>query len=224
MSDEEVRGGFGPHGRDDDESELENLIREEPDVPASMQTHMVAVDQVKRYWRNPRRKQNIEKMVESLTRYGWRQPIVVDAELVIIVGDTRYLGATTKGETHVPVWIARDLTEAQVAAYRIADNRIAEETEWDDEALAEELKLLQSLGVDDLGQATGFDEKQLDKILGEAGDEANRLEPIEVEPFPPYTWVLIGIPTPRYFEIAEHIEAISATDAFCEVTANDEKP
>jgi hypothetical protein len=201
-------------------------LEELPPVPPSMRTAMWPIHNVHRYWRNPRRKQNIAKMVASLDRYGWRQPIVVDEAGVIIVGDTRYLGAQSRGDTHVPVWVAADLTAAQTHAYRVADNRIAEETEWDESALAAELELLQQLGItstEELEEATGFDEEELNKYLG-GDDGAHHLEPIDVNPFPPYTWVLIGIETARYFEIAEQIEHITTRECFVEVTANDQKP
>jgi ParB-like chromosome segregation protein Spo0J len=199
-----------------------------PTVPESMQTQLMPIGQVRRYWRNPRRKQNIDKIAASLRKYGWRQPIVVDAENVIIVGDTRYLGAQANSMTHVPVWIARDLDEAQVHGYRLADNRIAEESEWDEDSVTAELELLQSLGLSDMAdleEATGFDEEELSGYLGLAGDDSHGLEPLDVKQFPPYTWVLIGIATARYHEIAEQIEQISAMDdLFCEVTANDDRP
>lgn len=194
----------------------------EPLLPLSMQTRMMPLGEVKRYWNNPRKKQNVQKLARSLETFGWRQPIVVDGSFVIIVGDTRYLGAEALGMSHVPVWIAADLTPEQVHAYRIADNRLAEESDWNDDLLREELELLTRLGVDDL-TVTGFDESELAKILAVDDDQAG-LEPVDVAQFPPHTWVLIGIPTNRYIEIAEHVEAIGlTTEVFVEVTANDQK-
>jgi site-specific DNA-methyltransferase (adenine-specific) len=166
-------------------------------------------------------------MANSLREFGWRQPIVVDESNNIIVGDTRYLGAQQLGMTHVPVWPAADLPPEKVHAYRLADNRLAEESEWDDEALTAELKLLQELGIsnlDDMQTLTGFDQSELDQYLG--GDTTGHtLEPVDVQEFPPYTWALIGVPTARYHEIAESIEAIAAhPEFFCEVTVNDDRP
>ena len=196
-----------------------------PPVPDSMRTEMVPIDTVVRYWRNPRRKQNIEKIAGSLRQYGWRQPIVVDAEYVVIVGDSRYLGARANNETHVPVWVARDLSEAAVHAYRIADNRIADETEWDDELVRAELQLLQQLGIAELDEATGFDDEELRRYLGGDDDDEHQLEPLVVKDFPPYTWVLVGVPTERYHEIADAVERIvTAPDVFCEITAADLAP
>lgn len=194
-----------------------------PEVPPSMRTEMRPIGEVRRYWRNPRRKQNIEKLAASLRRYGWRQPIVVDKEGTIIVGDTRYLAAQANTETHVPVWVAADLAEAQTHAYRIADNRLADEAEWDDALIVEELRLLQQLGVvDDLEDATGFDEKELAGYLAIEDDDAKSLDRMEIHPFPATTWALVGIPTQRYYEIADYIEKIAAIPGiFAEVVANE---
>lgn len=199
-----------------------------PAVPASLVTDMVPIGTIKRYWRNPRRKQNVEKIANSIRAFGFRQPLVVDGDGVIIVGDTRFLGAQSLHLTHVPVWWARDLSPDKVAAYRLADNRIADESEWDETALAQELHLLQELGIADVGQLealTGFDEAELNRYLDVADEDARQLVPVEVREFPPYTWVLVGIATERYVEIAEHVEAIAAIqDLFCEVSVNDDKP
>lgn len=197
-----------------------------PAVPVSMRTEMWPIGRVQRYTGNPRKDKNIAKMVAMLNEYGWRQPITVDKDGVIVTGDTRYLGGQARGDSHVPVWVARDLTEQQIHAYRIADNRMAEESDWDRGALAAELALLESMGVDtrdELQTLTGFDETELDRYLKDATEATRTLDVVDVQPFPVTTWVLIAIPTVRYVEIAEHIERIAGVpEIFCEVTANDE--
>ena len=65
-------------------------------------------------------------MAESIQQFGFRQPIVVDADGVIIVGHTRYKAAQKLGLEKVPVHVAKDLTPAQIKAYRIADNKTAD--------------------------------------------------------------------------------------------------
>jgi hypothetical protein len=183
---------------------------------------MLPLGTISRYTKNPRRKQNIEKLAASITRYGWRQPIVVDKKHVIIVGDTRYLAAEWLGESHVPVWVAADMTEAEAVGYRLADNRLADEAEWDEGMLTAELQLLESFGLPDLEEATGFDTEELEQLLT---PETATITPLVIAKFPPYTWVLIGVPTGRYADIAEHVEAISILpDSFVEVTANDAEP
>ena len=71
----------------------------------------------------------------SIKEFGWQQPIVVDADGVIIAGHTRLLAAKKLGMTEVPVRVARNLTPAQVKAYRLMDNRSHEEATWDDHFL-----------------------------------------------------------------------------------------
>src|SRR3982074_851240 len=77
------------------------------------------------YARNARRipQSAIDKVAASIKEFGWRQPIVVDSEDVIIAGHTRLLGAQKLELSEVPVHVALNLTPAQVKAYRIMDNR-----------------------------------------------------------------------------------------------------
>lgn len=118
------------------------------------------------YARNARKipQQAIDKVAASLKEYGWRQPIVVDGEGVIIAGHTRLMAAKQLGMQEVPVHVAADLTPAQVQAYRLADNRTAQEASWDDDLLRIELGELQALDLD-LPQLTAFDADELAQLL-----------------------------------------------------------
>lgn len=122
------------------------------------------------YARNPRDIPDaaIAKVAGSLTEFGWRQPIVVDRNGVIVVGHTRLLAAQRLGMTQVPVHVAKDLTPAQAKAYRLTDNRVSEETSWNNEMLAIELEDMSSLDVD-LG-TLGFDTDELATLLADATD------------------------------------------------------
>ena len=127
------------------------------------------------YARNPRNnKAGIDKVASSIKEFGFKQPIVVDSEMVIIVGHTRYYAAKKLKLKKVPVLVAKDLTPAQAKAYRIADNRTSEESTWDEELLKLELEDLNkddSLSI----ELTGFDSKELEQYLhveGENKDEA----------------------------------------------------
>src|SRR5450756_130640 len=102
------------------------------------------------YERNPRLAPEaaIAKVAASLKEYGWRQPIVVDREGVIVVGHTRLLAAQRLGLAHVPVHVATDLSPAQIKAYRLADNRSAQETSWDYALLPIEIGELAALDYD----------------------------------------------------------------------------
>ena len=87
----------------------------------------------------------VDKVAASIQEFGWRQPIVVDAQRVIIAGHTRLLAARKLNLTEVPVHVADNLTPAQVKAYRLMDNRSHDETSWDFELLGPELLDLQNL-------------------------------------------------------------------------------
>ena len=116
------------------------------------------------YARNPRvvPEVAVAKVAASLAEYGWRQPIVVDAQGVIVVGHTRLLAARRLGMAQVPVHVATDLTPQQIKAYRLADNRTAEESSWDLELLPLEVSELADLGYDlDL---LGFDADELTRL------------------------------------------------------------
>ena len=67
----------------------------------------------------------VEKVKRSLEEFGWRQPIVVDAEWMVVAGHTRLLAARELGLAKVPVHVAKDLTPDQIRAYRLADNRMS---------------------------------------------------------------------------------------------------
>ena len=118
------------------------------------------------YARNPRRNdQAINKVASSIKEFGFRQPIVVDKDGTVVAGHTRLEAAYKLGLKSVPVHVAEDLTEVQAKAYRIADNRVAQESEWDIDLLRLEMEELKDEIDLDL---TGFDESELDKILVEA--------------------------------------------------------
>lgn len=123
------------------------------------------LDRVRPYDRNPRHNDRaVPKVVASLREFGFRQPIVVDRDGVIIVGHTRYRAAQELELAEVPVHVAVGLTPEQVKAYRIADNRTNQDAEWDWGLLSEELKELEMAGMD-LTDATGFETFELEPIM-----------------------------------------------------------
>jgi DNA modification methylase len=119
------------------------------------------------YARNPRHipQVAVDKVAASIREFGFRQPIVVDQNGVIIVGHVRLLAARQLELTKVPVHVATELTVAQVNAYRLADNRTNQEATWDMEALAFELANLK-LDEFDL-DLTGFNLDEIDELLAE---------------------------------------------------------
>jgi DNA modification methylase len=130
-----------------------------------MKIELWPISKIRPYANNPRVNDGaVEAVARSLREFGFRQPIVVDDEGVIICGHTRWKAALKLGLEQVPVHVATDLTPAQVKAFRVADNQTASLAAWDFDLLPLELKDLQSLNFD-LG-LLGFDNDELAKLLG----------------------------------------------------------
>src|SRR3972149_10502515 len=97
-----------------------------------MKIELRKLSDIRPYPGNPRINDNaVDAVARSIREFGFRQPIVVDAEGVIVCGHTRWKAAQKLGLETVPVHIARDLTSEQIRAYRIADNKLAEMATWD---------------------------------------------------------------------------------------------
>ena len=105
------------------------------------------------YANNPRKNDDaVEGVMNSIKEFGFKVPIIIDKDGTIIAGHTRYKASLRLGLEEVPCIIADDLTEEQVKAFRLADNKVAERAEWDFDLLNAELKDLEI----DMG-AFGFD-------------------------------------------------------------------
>jgi len=147
-----------------------------------MKIELRKLSEIRPYEQNPRvNDQAVDAVVASIRQFGFRQPIVVDAEGVIAVGHVRYKAAVKMGLEEVPVHVARDLTPDQARAYRIADNKTGELADWDLELLPIELAELQGAGLD-LG-LLGFSAEELAELL-DAGVKEGLTDPDQV-PEPP---------------------------------------
>ena len=132
-----------------------------------MKVETAAIKTVVPYARNPRKNEAaVAKVAASIKEFGWRQPIVVDSEMVVIAGHTRLEAARALGMAKVPIHVAKDFTPQQIKAYRIADNRVGQEAEWDEDYLALELLDLQEADFD--LSLTGFDDDELGRHIGDA--------------------------------------------------------
>lgn len=121
-----------------------------------MNVQQVRIEKVKPYDKNPRKnKAAVDYVANSIKEFGFQQPIVVDKDMVVIAGHTRLKAAKKLKLKEVPVVIADNLTEEQVKAYRLADNKTAEKAEWDFDLLTDELLSLQELDFD--MEQFGFD-------------------------------------------------------------------
>ncbi|HQL76553.1 MAG TPA: DNA modification methylase, partial [Phycisphaerae bacterium] len=147
-----------------------------------MEVTLRGIEEIKPYEKNPRvNDPAVDAVAESLRTFGWRQPIVVDGDGVIIVGHTRWKAAKKLGLERVPVHVAKDLSPEQVKAYRIADNQTSDLSDWDFELLPLELKDLEAANFD-LG-LLGFDAEQLGKLM-DPGVRDGLCDPDDV-PAPP---------------------------------------
>ena len=98
------------------------------------------LDEIIPYENNPRKNEDaVQYVANSIKEFGWQQPIVVDKDNVIIVGHTRYKAALLLGYDKVPILVADNLTEEQVKAYRLADNKVSDFSIWDNFKLLNEL-------------------------------------------------------------------------------------
>ena len=99
-----------------------------------------SITEVKPYEKNPRKNdQSVDKVANSIKEFGFKVPIVIDKHNVIVCGHTRYKAAKKLGLSVVPCVVADDLTEEQIKAYRLADNKVGEDSLWDMDLLTEEL-------------------------------------------------------------------------------------
>lgn len=146
-----------------------------------MDVKLIAINDIKPYEANPRiNDAAIDAVAASLKQFGFRQPIVVDEQMIIICGHTRWKAAQKLGLAKVPVHVARDLTPEQVRAYRIADNKTAELAEWNMDLLPIEIAALQDADWD-MSQF-GFSAEELSQLLEDVTDGLT--DPDEV-PAPP---------------------------------------
>lgn len=113
---------------------------------------MLPVSEVRPYEKNPRKNAEAVKYVKaSIEKFGFKQPIIVDSNRVIIAGHTRLEAAKSLGMAEVPCIVADDLTEAQAKALRLADNKVAEFSEWEMNLLGGELGELAEISDIDMG-------------------------------------------------------------------------
>lgn len=119
------------------------------------------------YENNPRKNEKaVDAVMQSIKQFGFKNPIIVDENMVIISGHTRRLAALKLSMEKVPVIIAKDLTDEQVRAFRLADNRVASFSSWDEEKLKEEIADINNIDLSDFG----FKKDKIDDIFREKAE------------------------------------------------------
>ena len=127
-----------------------------------MHIERLPLSEIKPYPNNPRKnKKGVAAVKRSIEKFGFTQPLIVNAERVIICGHTRYEAAKELNLESVPVIVKMDLTPKQERAYRIADNRVTQETDWDKWKLRSEFNELFSDG----DYFTGFTQEEVSDIM-----------------------------------------------------------
>lgn len=134
-----------------------------------MQIREFGIDEIKPYEKNPRKNEDSVKYVaNSIKEFGFKVPIVIDADNVIVAGHTRWKAAKQLGLEKVPCIKVDDLSPAQIKAFRLADNKVGEFSQWDMDLLGDELK---DLGDDfDMGDFGFFDPMDDDAPTGDDDD------------------------------------------------------
>ena len=140
-----------------------------------MQVVDIDIKELTPYEKNPRKNDEaVQYVAESIKQFGFKVPIVIDKNNVIIAGHTRYKAAKKLKLKTVPCLIADDLTDEQIKAFRLADNKVAEFSEWDFDLLELELKELENFDLDfdltDFGFEDIFDGTE---ITAEEAEEDN---------------------------------------------------
>lgn len=138
------------------------------------------VTDLKPYEKNPRKNDNAVKYVaESIKEFGFKVPIVIDKDNVIVCGHTRYKAAKQLKIKEVPCIVADDLTDEQIKAYRLADNKVAEQAEWDFELLSDEIDSIFDIDMSEFG--FDFDDEEEEKPKKDLSDEVHETYEIIVE-------------------------------------------
>ncbi len=129
-----------------------------------MNIQTINIKDLKPYEKNPRHNDEAVKYVtESIKQFGVKVPLVIDKDNVIVCGHTRYKACKKLGITEIPCVIADDLTEEQIKAFRLADNKTSEFAEWDYSLLDEELSDIIDLDMGDFG--FGDDDEEEEKEI-----------------------------------------------------------
>lgn len=106
----------------------------------------VSIDDLIPYENNPRNNERaIEKVANSISEFGFKVPLIIDKDNVIVCGHTRYLAAKQLEMAQIPCIMANDLTEEQIKAFRLVDNKTSEFASWDYDMLSFELD---EIGID----------------------------------------------------------------------------
>lgn len=125
-----------------------------------MKVENLNISEIFPYDKNPRNNKNaVKATANSIKEFGFQQPIVVDKDNVIIVGHTRYSAAKKLKLKTVPIVVADQLSDEKVKAYRLADNKTHDLSDWDDNLLDEELEGILNIDMEQFG----FEDEEIEE-------------------------------------------------------------
>ena len=132
----------------------------------------IDINDIKPYEKNPRKNEDaIPYVMESIKQFGFKNPVILDKNNVIVAGHTRIESAKRLGIKEIPCIYADDLTDEQIKAFRLADNKVAEVAEWDFDILGDELDGILDIDMSDFGFDLNFDDDEEEQEIVEDEDE-----------------------------------------------------
>jgi hypothetical protein len=144
-----------------------------------MEIESVKLSDIYPYYNNPRDNSNaVKPVMESIKKFGFIKPIIVDKTYTIIAGHTRYIAAYQLGIQHVPV-VVSDMSDEKAKMFRIADNKLAEKSSFDEAKLIEELKAMdipeemQSFFFEDINSMINFTYGQFQQQAQDYGTDVS---------------------------------------------------
>ena len=136
-------------------------------MKTDLEIETIPVSKLVSHEQNPRKhsKKQIRQIADSIRTFGFKVPVLIDANNRLICGHGRVAACKLLGIESVPAIRAADLDDAKIRAYMIADNRLTENAEWDDILLAENFKVLSELDLDFELEVTGFDYGDIESLI-----------------------------------------------------------
>lgn len=126
---------------------------------SSIEIVMRKIGELKPYENNPRHNDMaVDAVAASIQQFGFKNPVIIDKDGVIVAGHTRYKAAKKLGITDIPCISADDLSDEQIKAFRLADNKTAELAEWDEDLLGKEMQEIINIDMSQFGFSVGEDE------------------------------------------------------------------
>lgn len=175
------------------------------------------IEELKPYENNPRFNDDaVEYVAKSIKEFGFKVPMVIDKNNVIVTGHTRYKAALELGLDEVPCIVADDLTEEQIKAFRLADNKVSEKSSWNFDLLDEELADL-SLDMVDFGFLEDLSNLGLNESIDTETDEdydeySTKITPPQYEITGELPEMSELVNKDKYLELINNIEKANITD------------